>query len=113
MNKRAFIFEYIRRWPVIDLVTLTHGYSYLISLEIVVGDWELKSSTNRGQFKCVLEKHVSIAELSIWDLWSQVAELVQRTATMLKILSGGYQFFQISPRIKFLYNWGRKHIYWP
>ena len=32
---------------------------------------------------------------------------------MLKILcfSGGHQFFQISPGIKSLYDWGRKHIH--
>ena len=39
------------------------------------------------------------------------AELVRRPTTMLKILyfSGAYQFFQISPGIKFIYDRGRKH----
>ena len=36
MNKRDFIFEGIRWWPVIKLVTLINVYSYLISLEIAV-----------------------------------------------------------------------------
>ena len=37
MNKRGFNFEDIRRWPIMILVNLIHGYLYLISLEIVVG----------------------------------------------------------------------------
>ena len=49
MNKGGFIFKGIRGWPVINLVTLIHGYSYLISLEIVVGDRKVKSSRNPGQ----------------------------------------------------------------
>ena len=43
VNKRRFIFEGIRRWPVINLVTLIHWYSYLVSLEIVVGYRKLRS----------------------------------------------------------------------
>ena len=41
------------------------------------------------------------------------AELVRRPTIMLKILyfSGGYQFFQISPGIKFIYDRGRKGIH--
>ena len=40
---RGFTFEGIRRWPVINLVTFIHGYSYLVSLEIVVGYKKLRS----------------------------------------------------------------------
>ena len=40
------------------------------------------------------------------------AELVRRPTTMLKTLyfSGAYQFFQISPGIKFIYDRGRKYF---
>ena len=37
MNKRGFIFEGMRRWPVMNFVTLIQEYLYLISLETVVG----------------------------------------------------------------------------
>ena len=43
LNKRGFIFESIRWWPVINLATLIHGYLYLISFEIVGGYRKLKS----------------------------------------------------------------------
>ena len=39
-----------------NLVTLIHGYSYLISLKITVGYRKERSSRNPGQFKFVLEK---------------------------------------------------------
>ena len=47
------------------------------------------------------------------NLWSQVAELVQRSRTMLEILyfSGGHQIFQTSPGVKCLYGRGRKLIH--
>ena len=35
LGERGFIFEGIQRWPVIDLVTLIHGCSYLISLKLL------------------------------------------------------------------------------
>ena len=37
VNKRGSIFEGICLWHVTNLVILIHGYSYLISSEIVVG----------------------------------------------------------------------------
>ena len=61
MNTRDFIFEDIRLWHVINVVTLIHGYlhlislgivvdvtlvqgySHFISLEIVIGYWKLRS----------------------------------------------------------------------
>ena len=43
VNKRGFIFEGIRQWPGINLVTLILRYSYLLSLEIVVGYRKLRS----------------------------------------------------------------------
>ena len=55
----------IWRWPVINLITLVNGYSFLISLEIDVSYRKLRLSRNPDQFKCVLEKtryHVSIGE---------------------------------------------------
>ena len=48
-----------------------------------------KFSRNTGQFKCVTTQtryHVSTAELLIRNIYSQVAELVQRPSTLLKIL---------------------------
>ena len=36
VNNQDFIFEAIRWWPVINLVTVIHGYSYLVLLEFVV-----------------------------------------------------------------------------
>ena len=50
------VFECIQWWPIINVVALIYGYSYLISLEIVVGYWKLRTKRNPGQFKCVLEK---------------------------------------------------------
>ena len=43
INKRCFIFEGKRQWPVTNLVILIHGYSYLVSREIVVGYRKLRS----------------------------------------------------------------------
>ena len=75
-----------------------------------------KFSRSPGQFKCVTKETrypVSIAEFLIRNLQRQVAELVKRPRTMLKILfiRRGPQFFQISPGIKSLYHWGRKRIH--
>ena len=41
MNKRGLILK-VYWWPVINLVTLIHDYSYLISLEIVVAYRKLR-----------------------------------------------------------------------
>ena len=75
-----------------------------------------KFSRNPGQCKCVTREtryHVSITELLKGNLYSQVAELIPRLRTMLKILyiSGAHQFFQISPGIKPLYDRGKKLFY--
>ena len=43
LNTQDFISQGIWRWPVINLVTLIDGYSHLISFEIFVGYWELRS----------------------------------------------------------------------
>ena len=56
MYKRGFIIKSIWWWPVINLATLIHAYSYLVSLKIIVGYRKLRSLMNPGQFKCVLEK---------------------------------------------------------
>ena len=52
-------------------------------------------------------------ELLIRNLWSQVAGLVGRPRTILKIFYfiGDHQFFQISPGIKSLNDRGRKLIH--
>ena len=64
-----------------------------------------KFSRNPGQFESVTEEtryHLSIAELLIRNLQSQVAELIQKPRTLLKILyfSGDHQLFKTSPGIK-------------
>ena len=43
VNARGFVFQGIRRWPGINLVTLNQEHFYLISLETVVGYWKLRS----------------------------------------------------------------------
>ena len=73
-------------------------------------------SENAGQFKCVTREtryHISIVEFWIWNLYSQVAELVQRPRIMLKILyfSRCHQILQISRGIKSLYDRGKKVIH--
>ena len=109
-NTRDFTFQGICRWPVINFVTLIHGYSHLISLEFVAGYW--KFSRNLDQFKWVTKEaryHVPIAEVLKRNLMSQIAELFRRPRIMLKIhyFSGYQKFFQKSPGIKFLYDRGR------
>ena len=57
----------ILRWSVKNLVNLIHGYSYLVSLEIVIGRAK-KFSRMPGQFKYVTREtkyHVSITEFLI------------------------------------------------
>ena len=75
-----------------------------------------KFSRTPGQNKyvaTVTRYRASIAELLIRNLYSQVAELVQRFRTMLKKIyfGGGDQFFQISSGVKFLHDWGRKYLF--
>ena len=100
---------------------LSHFNSQVFILDFTWNCCRLQATTkfsrNSGQFKCVTRGtryHVSIAELLMRNLWSQVAELVQRSRTMLEILyfSGGHQIFQTSPGVKCLYGRGRKLIYW-
>ena len=48
------------RWPVINLVSLIHGYSYLISIEIVVGYRKLRSlQGTQVNLSVLLEKEIS------------------------------------------------------
>ena len=72
VKKRGFIFEGTRRLAVINLVTLIHKYSYLVSLEIVVGYRKLRSLKGTlGQFNCVTRESrypVSITEPLTWNL---------------------------------------------
>ena len=77
---------------------------------------EAKFSRNLGQFKWVTREtryHVSIADLLKRNLMSQVAELLRRPRTMLKILyfSGDQKYFQKSPRINFLYDRSKKRFH--
>ena len=64
-----------------------------------------------SRFKWVTREtsyQLSIENLSIRNLKSQVVELVQRPTTILKVLyfSADNQFYQYSPGIKTLYNRG-------
>ena len=43
MKKQGFIFEIMQQWLIINLVNFIHGYSCLISLEIVLGYNKLRS----------------------------------------------------------------------
>ena len=43
VNKQRFIFEVIRRWSVINLITLIHSYLYSVLHETVVGYKKLTS----------------------------------------------------------------------
>ena len=85
---------------------LNHFTSQVVILDFFGNCRRLKEakkfSTNPGQFKYVTREtayHVSIAELLIQDLKSQVVELVRRPRTMLKIFyfSRGHQLFHILP----------------
>ena len=66
-----------------------------------------------AQFKWVTRESSYHLFIALRNCKSQVVELVQRLTTMLNILyfSGGNQFFRISPRIKSLYDRGRKCLY--
>ena len=50
VNNWGFNFEGLWRWPVINIVMLIHGKSYLVSLEIVVDFKKLRS------FQLLVEK---------------------------------------------------------
>ena len=60
MNKRGFIFGGMPGWPVINLVSLIHDYSYLILVEIVVGYRKLRSfQGTQLNLSVLLEKEIS------------------------------------------------------
>ena len=109
----TFLF-YFWRYLTVTCHNLSHFNSRLFILDFTWNCCWLQEATkflsNPGQFKCVTREtryHVYIKELLIRSPWSQVAELVQRPWTMLKILyfSGARQFFHVS-----LYDRGRKLI---
>ena len=107
-----FLFPSIWRRPVIHLVSLLHGHSYLISLENVVGFRKLRSfQKTQVNLNGFLEKpDIRMAEFLQRNLVSRVAELFGRPRTMLEMLyfSLYHNFFHKSTGIKFLYNWGRE-----
>ena len=89
------------------LVTLTHGHLFLVLLEIVVDYLKLRNFTetqvNLNELPDKPDIIVSIAELLIRNLMSQVAKLFQRTRTMKD-----HQFFP-----KSLGTWVENFfIYW-
>ena len=43
MEWKQKVFQGIQSWPTIKLVTLIHGHSYLMLLEIFLGYWKLRS----------------------------------------------------------------------
>ena len=60
----------------INLVTLIHGYSQVISLEIVVGYWKLRSfQETQVNLNGLLQKP-DITLQNSWNLMSQVPELL-------------------------------------
>ena len=115
VNNRGFIFEGIRRWHVINFVTLIRGYSYLVLLEIV-GNYKTVRSLQETQVNLsVLLDKPDITYSGIFNTESLEPgfRISPRPRTMLKIFyfSRGIQFLQISPKIKPLYDRGRKLIY--
>ena len=70
-----------------------------------------KLSRNPGKFKCVTREtryHVSITELWIRNLQSQVADLVWRPKLKILYFSGGHLFMTWVENL-FLY-WAERHI---
>ena len=89
------------------LVTLTHGHLFLVLLEIVVDCLKLRNfqetQVNLNELPDKPDIIVSIAELLIRNLMSQVAKLFQRTRTIKD-----HQFFP-----KSLGTWVENFfIYW-
>ena len=88
-------------------------YSHLISLETVVGYWELRRfQETQININGLLEKshihHISIVELLKWNLMSQVAELF---ADLFPLFLWVHRFSQKSPEIKLFYDLGRKYFH--
>ena len=80
--------------------------------KIVAGYWKVRgfqeTQVNLDWVNREIRYHVPITELLKRNLMNQVAELFPRPKDMLKILSRDHQFFQKSPGIKFLYDWGKE-----
>ena len=94
-----------------NLATLTHGYPHCRLLETK------NFSRNPGRVEWATRKtgyQLPIVKLSIWNLKCQVAKLVRRSKTMLKLLyvSENNQFFQHSSGIKICYDRFRKLYLW-
>ena len=56
VNNRDFIFQSFWRWLVMNLVTLNHDYSQLISFDIEVGYWKLSFQETQVNLIGLLEK---------------------------------------------------------
>ena len=104
------VFQGIHRWPIINLVTLIYGYSYLILFEIVLGYWKLRRfQETEFNLDWWLEKPDVMYPSQ--NSLNKVVELFRRPSTMLEILyfNSDRQFFRKSPGIKFFYDF---FIYW-
>ena len=115
MNNRGFIFEAIQRWPVTNLVTLIQGYSYLVSLEIVVGFRKLRSFQEaQVNLSVILDKPDITYDRTLnresLEPSCGISRKNQDHAEKL-YFSGDHQFFQISQGIKSIHDWGRKLIH--
>ena len=87
VNNRGFIFEGIRRWHVINFVTLIRGYSYLVLLEIV-GNYKTVRSLQETQVNLsVLLDKPDITYSGIFNTESLEPSfrISPRPRTMLKI----------------------------
>ena len=100
MKNGGFNCEGIQRWLVINLVTLIHGYSYLVSLEIITGYKKLTGFPGTHFNLSMSQEKPDITYCGIFNTKSLgwVAELVPRPWTMLKIsyFIGCHKLFQIS-----------------
>ena len=104
------VFQGIHRWPIINLVTLIYGYSYLILVEIVLGYWKLRRfQETEFNLDWWLEKPDVMYPSQ--NSLNKVVELFRRPSTMLEILyfNSDRQFFRKSPGIKFFYDF---FFYW-
>ena len=108
VNTRDFIFQGIRWWSVINLLTLIHRNSHSTSFGIVVGYQKIRSfQETQANLNGLFEKR---------NLMGQVSELFRRPRTMLKILSfsGDHKFFQKSRQIiPSMIRVANFLIYWP
>ena len=97
-----------------SLVILIHRYLYLISFEIVAGYIKLGSFQGTQIKISVLQEQPYItypSKNSQYGIFRAKLQIQSEDHAEKLYFSGGDQFFQISPGITSLYDWGRKHVF--